>query len=405
MFPRFTLLILCLSLNLVQSQQLTVAQLDTIRNTIAAQFGKAAANADLVKFNTTVVTGNDTFFNPGGFNYVFQLKDGQAKRIDRCYFHGTNFNRYLFSYKNLIYQLGGYGMFVTNNHLLRFSFLSNEWEAVKTKGNKPSFIQGLTFLRNDSIFSFNNRRGGNGVEPDSIDPHVYILELSSFTWHKFATQQQFVGYDLNYETPDYLFCSKLDGLLLINKKNLKFEVLNNLGEAIIKTPAAENKGNRLFFEPNSSSLKSQLTPLNLDSLWQKNERISLPIIIKADIATNLSTALPLVLSSIVSLLLLFVLGYYIAKKKAPVLTQNEEDEPAQERQTEKYYKALLSGSQSLLTMEELDEILNIDYMEADSRKLRRFRLLQEINEAYPGLISRIKDEKDRRRFLYRINRA
>ena len=54
-------------------------------------------------------------------------------------------------------------------------------------------------------------------------------------------------------------------------------------------------------------------------------------------------------------------------------------------------------------MEELDNVLDITHLEAESRKLRRFRRLGELNQLQPGFIIRVKDEEDKRRFLYQIN--
>ena len=57
----------------------------------------------------------------------------------------------------------------------------------------------------------------------------------------------------------------------------------------------------------------------------------------------------------------------------------------------------------IFNMEELDNLLDITHLEAESRKLRRFRKLSELNQLQPGFIIRVKDEEDKRRFLYQIN--
>lgn len=62
---------------------------------------------------------------------------------------------------------------------------------------------------------------------------------------------------------------------------------------------------------------------------------------------------------------------------------------------------LINSSKNVLTTDELDYILKIGHLEQDSRKLRRHRLLSEIQN-HPTLITRIKDVADRRRFLYKV---
>ena len=401
----FLLLPFCLSGQpYLKAQQPNLKQQDSIREFIASKFGPAAARLDLVKYNTSIVVNQDTFFNPGGFNYLFLLKNGEVYRVDQCYFHGANFNRYLFSHDNVIYQLGGYGNFTTNNHLLRFSFLSKEWEMVKTNGQRPAFIQGICFIKNDSLFSFNNRRGGNGVEPDSIDPHLYILNLKNYSWQRLPMRRALNEFVLNYETPDFYYCTTQSRVLLLNKKRVSFEIIENLGEAFIKTPALRNDGNSLIFEPGSSSnIDNELT-LDLDSLWQKHQSKIEEFFSLAELENNENKRSIFGFGAVLLLFLLLLVFLWWSKRKNQKIQapSSEENQPAQESQSDHYYRKLIASEQALLTMEELDLLLGIDYMEADSRKLRRHRLMQELQENYPGLITRIKDEKDRRRFLYRI---
>lgn len=57
-----------------------------------------------------------------------------------------------------------------------------------------------------------------------------------------------------------------------------------------------------------------------------------------------------------------------------------------------------------INVDELDEILDISHLIQDSKKLRRHRLLNDLDNIYPGYISRIKDESDKRKFLYQIKK-
>jgi hypothetical protein len=43
------------------------------------------------------------------------------------------------------------------------------------------------------------------------------------------------------------------------------------------------------------------------------------------------------------------------------------------------------------------------HLEVESRKLRRYRHVSELNQMHPGFIKRLKDEEDKRKFLYQIN--
>ena len=67
------------------------------------------------------------------------------------------------------------------------------------------------------------------------------------------------------------------------------------------------------------------------------------------------------------------------------------------------YKRIVAYENKNLTIQELDALLEIDKLSSDSRKLKRHRLINELNRSYPGLIVRVKDLSDRRRNIYQIN--
>ena len=66
-------------------------------------------------------------------------------------------------------------------------------------------------------------------------------------------------------------------------------------------------------------------------------------------------------------------------------------------------KKIVKHASKTLSTEELDQILGIEHMELESRKAKRHRILAQIEVASPGLIQRIKDESDKRRFVYFVS--
>jgi hypothetical protein len=69
-----------------------------------------------------------------------------------------------------------------------------------------------------------------------------------------------------------------------------------------------------------------------------------------------------------------------------------------------YYDKISICSGKTLRTHEMDELFDIDKLSYDSRKLKRHRLIQEINKKHPDLIQRIKDKEDQRKYLYIINK-
>jgi hypothetical protein len=397
-----TILFLVLVFNIFP-QQLNEKQKIAIQTVIEKQFGSAAAKLDLLKYNTFVTIKSDTFFNPGGYFYLFKLKGDSLERIDRSFFHGTTFNRFLFSWDDQIFQLGGYGMFMTNNLLLRFSYTGKDWQAVRTKGEKPLFLNGVTFFSGDSIITFSNYKNGNLVETNFYDSALYVLRLKNFQWKKYLINKELNGWAINYETDDYIICSLETRILLIKKSNLTYIILNNIGDSFMRHPAEYGIKNTVFFN-NEVSLSYSL---NLDSLSKKYTGKFVPILEMKKQYLHEKT------NSFWFLLLLpafvFLFLYQRKKRRLNLLTEGSENSQSvlnnHLSQTNGFYDALMRQEKKLLTMEELDILLEIEHMESDSKKLRRFRIIQNLNDRYPGFITRVKDLNDKRRFLYQLKRS
>ena len=65
-------------------------------------------------------------------------------------------------------------------------------------------------------------------------------------------------------------------------------------------------------------------------------------------------------------------------------------------------KSLLQQNKDVLSIDELDAVLKINHLSFDSKKLKRHRLIKDINNASPGLITRIRSDEDQRQFKYKI---
>jgi len=383
-------------------QRLNEKQKIAVQTVVEKQFGNAAAKLDLDKYNTFVTIKSDTFFNPGGYFYLFKLKGDSLERIDRSSFHGTTFNRFLFSWGDQIFQLGGYGMFMTNNLLLRFSYTGKDWQVVRTKGEKPLFINGVTFRNGDSIITFSNYKNGNLVEANACDSSLYVLRLKNLQWNKYPIKKELNGWAINYETDDYIICSLETRILLVKKSNLTYVVLNNIGDSFMRHPAEYGINNTVFFN-NEVSLSYSL---NLDSLAKRHAKKFVPILdLKNQHVPEKKNLFWLLL--LLPLLALLPL-YYRKKKLSRLITGDSENgrflSDNHLSQTNVFYDALIRQEKNILTMEELDCLLEIEHMESDSKKLRRFRIIQNLNDKHPGLITRVKDLNDKRKFLYLLKK-
>ena len=124
MFKKFYVLLFILATvcTKISAQTLSNKQESEIRKTIHTQFQEASEELKYnFGFNNIQCISKDTLYNPDGYHYVFRLTKGKAERIDKCTFHGANFQRFLFQWKGNLFAMGGYGFFTTNNNLEFFN--------------------------------------------------------------------------------------------------------------------------------------------------------------------------------------------------------------------------------------------------------------------------------------------
>ena len=69
-----------------------------------------------------------------------------------------------------------------------------------------------------------------------------------------------------------------------------------------------------------------------------------------------------------------------------------------------FYEKIIAYEGQPLRTHQIDELFDIQKLSYDSRKLKRYRLIKEINKKHPNLIQRVKDNEDQRKYLYIINK-
>ena len=401
--------LIVVSANLINAQTITEKQQKIIKATVAKQFGEVSNTLNFDNEISNICTiGIDTFYNRGGFYYLFQLKGDSAIRLDRSSYHGANFNSYFFSWQNTIYLLGGYGFFTTHNNLISFNENKREWAKVNMTGSDPEFIHGISFINNNKIYSFNNFKAGNNVSKDVLDSSLYVLDLTTMVWqkHKMPIVDLIVISNV-IRTADYFWYQNDHLTILLNKKEIKFEIIENEKLNLTRNNNFISfKDNSLLFEE-SNPIKSyrKITQLNLDSVWLVYIKSS-SALYKPNQNTTIQPSngiSPLwFLISIIPLILILIIYRRKTKVTANKINPIELDK-IQDNQLEILVLKITKLNKGILNMEELDNLLDITHLEAESRKLRRFRKLSELNQLQPGFIIRVKDEEDKRRFLYQIN--
>lgn len=98
--------------------------------------------------------------------------------------------------------------------------------------------------------------------------------------------------------------------------------------------------------------------------------------------------------------LILVFSYLFIKRKS--LISNFKGTSPIEKHS--FYEKIIAYEGQPLRTHQIDELFDIQKLSYDSRKLKRHRLIQEINKKHPNLIQRVKDNEDQRKYLYIINK-
>jgi len=440
--------------HLSMGQILKPKQEALIRNTIASQFGWEIANSRVLNLGRASFckVGKDTLYNLAGFHYVFKLVGDSAIRLDKSSFHGIDNNRFLFTHNNKIYLLGGYGFFISHGTLKYFDKTKSEWVFQPTSGVIPESCNGLMLQIENTIYSFNNFISGNNMQLDKNDPMLYKLDLETYKWSKQAVSSKIFKYLKTGSFPHvyYLkdFTINLIGnfvLIVENSSHLVYiapcDILNiNNYEKIIGI-----NENKIIFKNKVIEIKlNDIKEYLIDDLKGQHETFgyySVSIIIfiiiiviivslfyykkhtyknkKKEISnyTNIKNA-DLSYNNSINVIKNNIKESQIKNKTEQINMQEENDLSAKNNidtsiliknennnydTFNKIYEALQIKKNNIIDINELDMILNINYLEEDSKRIKRHRLIRELNLLYPNSIIRVKDQFDKRKFNYKIN--
>lgn len=394
-FYSFIFFYLVIIINL-KGQILNDPQKELIIETIREQFGNISNNYKFgLTYNNITINTSDTLYNPDGFFYVFKLKNGKIERLDNSKFHGANFMRTLFSWKDNMYALGGYGMFTTNNNLIMFNPYIKEWSFVETIGEKPNAILGCSFKNKSNIYSFNNFKSGNSTSKDIFDPNFYILNLNSMVWNSYELEDTSIllkGY--NYATKNYLFFFGERQSILIKPSTLEYVLIKNENQGIITNDKIIGTSNDYLKVKSfgSSETDTIIKKISVNSIWKKSKNKIKKFTFKSKKKPNRTIFILVTTIILITSTCFLYLNKRKIKKKSKATSFTD------------LHLKLIEQEKVMLSTDELDEILEISHLEMDSKKLKRHRIINDLNLNHPNFISRIKDENDKRKFLYMIKK-
>ncbi len=373
--------------------------------------------------------------------YVVDLTDFQIKRQDDTYYRGDNCKAYRFFRGDVIYSIGGYGFWRTNNHLIFFDKKTKEWEAVNSNGQSPKGMYHgfVTYLpEKDEIISFSNYSTDVSMEYGSLnlDQSIYQFSFFTKTWKKLGeiTHPKFkqILDEFSYEDRQHLFYT---GKYFVfepstNKNGIhQYYFVNPRTLEIFEYNDLELKYARIALGASQPQNPSMFTngPWLLTVLQNANPKSNDSFILLNfdDIAKNatfigLLTDLPWyqtdwfygIVLVILALVLIYVLKRLVPKRsnKEINLSIMQEVKLDMDPTSLRLLQSILDNqSQGGLAIEEVNRILEIENLAFDTQRYRRSAMINQVNQTLTLLtgernsIIRENSEEDRRQKRYKIN--
>jgi hypothetical protein len=358
------------------------------------------------QFQQIIKTDKTAFITTSGTGIVYEQKDLSDSivyfsRIDSTIYDGYNFDDIKFSYRDTIFSVGGFGYW-RNNGQIRYFSENKEWELLF-----PEILFGIS---SRNIWNLDSKNGLLSIIAENSDRKSCLLKIN-LSKHQWEIQESFnnlfenqilnanekpVQIQLNnggsllvYTDKVYYLNLSMNTLKIETDKSLtnffnKFNVRNNpvvnIDDKLIIAHILENKIDSVSFSINNFS---DVAPILNDNRQFSRNWIFL--------------ILGLVL-------LIIVIAFYFKFSKKPVILFSEFEK--------QFLKKLLSKSGKQLDIDSLNYLLGLSKKSVEIQKKNRSEFLNKLDQKLRELLNtedvliiRVKDESDKRIFLYQLNEA
>ena len=358
------------------------------------------------QFQQIIKTDKTAFITTSGTGIVYEQKDLSDSivyfsRIDSTIYDGYNFDDIKFSYRDTLFSVGGFGYW-RNNGQIRYFSENKEWELLF-----PEILFGIS---SRNIWNLDSKNGLLSIIAENSDRKSCLLKIN-LSKHHWEIHESF----------NNLFENQI---LNTNEKPVQIQ-LNNGGSLLVYTDKVYYLNlsmNTLKIETNKSltnffnKFNVRNNPVvNIDDkliiahiLENKIDSVSFSINNFSDIAPILNDNKQFSRNWIFLILGLVVLiigiAFYFKFSKKPVILFSEFEK--------QFLKKLLSKSGKQLDIDSLNYLLGLSKKSVEIQKKNRSEFLNKLDQKLRELLNtedvliiRVKDESDKRIFLYQLNEA
>ena len=356
------------------------------------------------EFFRSLLIVNDSlgYLNPQGTLFLFEIKFNETTKVTKLNssrYHGFNFGRHLFYHDSTLYSVGGSGLFNSFPGIIEFDFKVGEWYK-KSIGSVPVNRKSVinSWVIDDVlhvIYKLDSKKN-NEYSYGYIDLIEFQYHESNRFTFDFEDGLQFGFGGIVISSNNTYTLLKYTG----NSNNCVYRIYDKRKGVMLhtaflnETPCIDGnsfvyvKGNFIFKrnsigEVDSMSIEKSKIFKSIDfmKLYQKS-----------DLGYSILISPFFIGGSIIFLLIIWVVVKLIrtnSKHKTNHL--------------DNAYHQLKEFKGKLISRKELDEILKISHLSPDSSKVLRSQRIKSINNNKEIAISRIRDPKDKRMFIYKIN--
>ena len=159
-----------------------------------------------------------------GGGLMFEINEGMLKREDNSFPFMNKFHGHYFEFESDIFHFGGYGLFRSNNTLLKFDKgNSNQWDEIPYQNTLPDEIsKGIvsfsSILEGNEYYIIGGNSNFNGV--NKFNTSILKFNLNSYEWKKIGE----INLDLSSNP---LIITNNDSYYIFEKDNLYVATIGN----------------------------------------------------------------------------------------------------------------------------------------------------------------------------------
>ena len=366
---------------------------------------------------TIFIDKNQIIANRNGYLNVYKWEKEKWIDLYKGNFGGHNFGRFCFLYKEELYAYGGYGYWHFNSSLIKFNESAGGWDFITSVDQFDRIVEPLFNIIDDQLYI----TGGYFSINDKITPNnkTAIINLND---NKQYIKSNPIKLDSSYKELDFsaLFRGAVNNLaflevwspnirylLIHNFKNGQYYLRDILFNDWITVPLTYIDGQQFIITDHKNKLKFITEEILMKGAF--------PVGIEQE-SQNITTSKKLLtITSVISvLILIIVIGIYKKKKsnkniQIESLATDVLSEQSEGEHIIKIISGLKIAEGTLVTPDQLDQLLEIEDLETDSKRARRSQMIKSINKFTAEkmgyeLVHRLKDEKDKRYINYQIGK-